>query len=340
MALNTVVVLGLAGWILWPNTSDPDVVQDQPTMSVQNVKQAERPAPTKDQIMAIPGIRFGLSTPQAPWSSAEINKLASTAGAHPTMLQFFVKWTEDFRPDSIPQTYKQGALPIISWEPWAGVKEGRSQPNYSLAKIASGQFDAYITKFATAVRDQKWPVGIRFAHEMNGNWYPWSEQQSPNHLGDYVKAWRHVHDVFQKVGATNVIWIWSPNITRPVPKISLEKLYPGDAYVDWIGMVGYADEESTASVVFQPTMTTVRKFTKKPFIITETSAQSGPHQLKWIGDLFHWLPQHPDVVGFIWFEFSKQDGGTSDWRYAANPSVAKAFHSGIASVTLAAPPPH
>jgi beta-mannanase len=342
MAVNGVVVLALAVWILKPSASDPDKTQTAPgsAVSLQNKKQAERPAPTKEQILAIPGVRFGLSAPQAPWSSDEINKMATAAGAHPTVLQFFVKWTEDFRPDSVPQTYKQGALPIISWEPWAGPKAGTDQPTYALSKITSGQFDAYITKFATAVRDQKWPIGIRFAHEMNGDWYPWSEKRSGNHPGDYVKAWQHVHDVFQTVGAANVIWIWSPNVLRPVPGVKLRPLYPGDNYVDWVGMVGYAVEESTASAVFQPTMTAMREFTKKPLIITETGVQAGPHRLSWIADFFHWLPQHSDVVGFVWFEFSKEQGGSADWRFTVNAPTAQAFKQAMGAAKLAAAPPH
>jgi beta-mannanase len=344
MTVNAIVVVGLMGWILMPNTKDPDTTQVTTTTNAntlaENRTQAERPTPTKDQVLSIPGIRFGLSTPQAPWSSVEINTAAGAAGAHPTMVQFFVKWTQDFRPDSVPQTYKQGALPIISWEPWAGVKVGVDQPTYSLSQIAAGQFDAYITKFATAVRDQKWPIAIRFAHEMNGDWYPWSEKRSGNHPGEYVKAWKHVHDVFQQVNATNVIWIWSPNVVRPVPNVKLDDLYPGDDYVDWVGMVGYAVEESTASAVFDPTITVVRKFTKKPLIITETAVESGPHQLQWIADFFHWLSEHPDVVGFVWFNFSKEQGGNSDWRFTTHPLIAKAVSKGLASVQLAAPPPH
>jgi beta-mannanase len=341
MAVNGLIVVALAVWILKPSAAEPHQGQiSQSVVSLQNKRQAERPVPTKEQIFAIQGTRFGLSTPQSPWSSEEIDKISGAAGAHPTLVQFFVKWNEDFRPESVPQTYKQGALPVVSWEPWAGVKSGPNQPAYALAKIISGQFDPYITKFATAVRDQKWPIAIRFAHEMNGNWYPWSEQTSGNHSGEYVKAWRHVHDLFQQAGANNVIWIWSPNIVRPVPSIALDKLYPGDEYVDWVGMVGYAVEESTASAVYQPTMTLVRKFTQKPFLLTETGVQAGPHRLAWIADFFRWLSQHPDVVGFIWFEFSKEQGGTADWRFSANPSVAKAFHDGMAGVKLAPAPPH
>ena len=342
MAVNTIIVVGLAAWIFSPSTKDPDTTQTAvgPDISTTNRRQAERPAPTKEQVLAIPGIRFGLSTPQAPWSSAEINTASEAVGAHPTVVQFFVKWKQDFRPDSVPQTYKQGALPLISWEPWAGIKAGVDQPDYALSKIASGQYDDYITRFATAVRDQKWPIAIRFAHEMNGNWYPWAEKRSGNRAGEYVQMWRHVHDIFQQVKATNVIWIWSPNILRPVPSVKLQPLYPGDDYVDWIGLVGYAVEEKTAAAVFEPTINAVRGFTAKPVIITETAVQAGPYQITWIADFFRWMAARPDVVGFIWFNFSTEQGGTSDWRFTDHPRIAEAVGKGLASLKLAAPPPH
>src|SRR3954454_3913271 len=148
IAAHTVIIIALAGWILVPNTKDPDTVQAAPpAVAAENKRQAERQPPTKDQVMQIPGVRFGISTPQAPWSSAELNTAASAVGTHPTVVEYFVKWTQDFRADSVPQTYRQGAVPVISWEPWAGLSSGVSQPPFALSRITKGQYDAYITKF-------------------------------------------------------------------------------------------------------------------------------------------------------------------------------------------------
>ena len=47
---------------------------------------------------------------------------------------------------------------------------------------------------------------------MNGSWFPWSEGVNGNRAGEYVAAWRHVHDIFTAVGATNVTWVWCPNV--------------------------------------------------------------------------------------------------------------------------------
>jgi hypothetical protein len=298
---------------------------------------AEPPIPDRKVFLKPAGPYFGLNTPQAPWSSSELDSVSKRAGARPTLIEFFIKWNEDFRADAVAMCYRQRALPLLSWEPWAGVKAGQNQPAYALRRIIRGQFDPYITKFATAVRDQRWPVAIRLAHEMNGNWYPWSEKRSGNRKGEFVQAWRHVHDIFTKVGATNVIWVWSPNILRPVPSVNLRQLYPGDAYTDWVGLVGYAVGERTAAQVFDPTMKAIRKFTRKPVLITETGASPGPQKAAWTADLFRWLRQHRDVVGFVWFQTAPASGATGDWRFTTDAATEKAFQNGIKQSTLAPP---
>src|SRR5206468_3672998 len=101
--------------------------------------------------------------------------------------------------------------------------------------IASGAWDAYITRWAQAARTWGKPMRLRFAHEMNGNWYPWAEGVNGNVAGDYVKAWKHVRAIFWSVGATNVTWVWSPNIVYP-GSTPLAGLYPGDTYVGEVGV--------------------------------------------------------------------------------------------------------
>lgn len=295
------------------------------------------PVPSRDAFLRPRSPYFGLTTPQSPWSRSEIDSVSRRAGARPTVLQFFVKWDQEFRPDAVAMCYRQHALPLLSWEPWTGPADGLSQPAFALRKISAGAYDSYLRRFATGIRDQRWPVAIRFAHEMNGNWYPWSESRSGNHPGDFVQAWRHVHDVFARVGARNVIWVWSPNIIRPVPNVSLRALYPGDNYVDWVGMVGYGAGERTAGEVFDPTIAVLRTFTRKPLLITETGAEPGPTKAAWTASFFPWLRRHHDVIGFTWFELSPSTGANADWRFTADPRTEKAFHAGIVQSTLAPP---
>jgi beta-mannanase len=108
--------------------------------------------------------------------------------------------------------------------------------------IARGDYDFYIVPWAKAAAAYKRPLFIRFAHEMNDPYrYPWGPQNG-NRPDDFVAAWKHVHFIFEKMGATNVLWVWSPHISMPW----FEYYYPGPEYVDWVG-VGVLNYGTVAS---------------------------------------------------------------------------------------------
>src|SRR6202043_2290562 len=109
----------------------------------------------------------------------------------------------------------RGSIPMINWNSW-NLSASMDDPNYALARIANGAYDSYIRTWAQAARDWGHPFFLRFDHEMNGSWYTWSEQRSGNHPGDYVRAWRHVVDLFRSVGAGNATWVWCPNIASNI----------------------------------------------------------------------------------------------------------------------------
>ncbi|HEV2343568.1 MAG TPA: glycosyl hydrolase [Actinocrinis sp.] len=290
--------------------------------------------PTAQQVMALPGKYYGLSAPGVPWSQSTVDKYTLLAGGvAPNMAEYFLNWQQDFDPATAMDAYSRAELPLLSWEPWAGgnadLAKATGQPQYSLGTIVDGAHDAYITKFAEAVRDNRWPIAIRFAHEMNGNWYSWSERVNHNSQGQFVEAWRHVHDIFARVGAANVIWVWSPNVIRHFEDISLAELYPGDAYVDWVGVTAYEVTEQTTAQLLDPTMNEIRQFTRKPMLITETGGQPNRYKASWTAEMLSWLPKQPDVVGFVWFEYDGVTGGRTDWTFEGDPQTLQSFKSGI-----------
>jgi hypothetical protein len=292
------------------------------------------PAPllTKYAYLHPDGDYFGVSTYHAPDPDAT-DAVTAAAGRHPTILEYFQNWDQDFDPADVESSYAQGALPLLTWQPDGGSTEA-DQPDYSLRRIASGDFDAYVIEFATAVKDQRRPVILRFAHEMNGTWYPWSEATNGNKPGDYVKAWRHVHDLFSAVGATNVIWLWSPNVIRGTPDADLSEFYPGNQYVDWMGVDAYGFGEKTAAEVLDPTTTILYRISHKPLLIAETGSAPGPQQAGWTADLFRWINRNPRTIGFVWFQHSKDQGGHYDYRFDVSPTTRTAFQQGLASLHL------
>lgn len=329
--LLTVLLTSCAGGGIPQSTARPS---SPPATSkgVLSGGQAQVPVPSRTAFMHPQSDYFGVSTLSTPLKS-ETDAVAAAAGEHPTLLEYFVKWNQYFDPSTVQQCYQQGALPVLTWEPSNG-SSSVNQPQFALAKIADGSFDNYLVQFATAVRNEKWPVVIRFAQEMNGAWSPWAAGNSGNKPSDYVLAWRHIHNVFSVVGATNVIWLWSPNVLRGTNGADLAPLYPGDAYVDWVGIDAYGFGEKTASQILDPTVAAIAKLTQKPILIAETGSKPGPQQPGWTTDLFSWLRRNPEAIGFIWFQHSVAEGGRFDYRFTTDPKTLAAFRAGLASIRL------
>lgn len=99
---------------------------------------------------------------------------------------------------------------MITWGSWDYCC-GTNQPKFSLKVIAGGRYDNYLNQWSKAAAAWGHPLFLRFDPEMNGAWEEWSELVNGNRPGDFVKMWRHVHDIFVKNGATNT------HLARPTP---------------------------------------------------------------------------------------------------------------------------
>jgi hypothetical protein len=232
---------------------------------------------------------------------------------------------------------ENGQIPWVSWS--SSSTDGGS--GYTDAEIASGSQDAYITQWAQAAKAWGHPLFLRFDWEMNGNWFPWSPGVDGNTAADYVAMWRHVHDIFTSVGATNVNWVWCPNIDPDNSLTSLASLYPGDAYVDWTCLDGYNGDDPWTSFqnLFQSTYNQITGSIapSKPMIIGEVgSTETGGSKAKWITNMFSDLPtDFPDIHGLLWYDVtSPGPGGYSDWPIESSSSSIAAFTSGISSSTF------
>jgi len=228
----------------------------------------------------------------------------------------------------------RGATSIITWEPW-GWGSGVNQPAFASDRITAGDFDAYLASWGTALAAWGKPVTLRYAHEANGNWYPWADAANGNSPGDYVAAWRHVHDVVTGAGASNVSWLWSPNVpyTGSTP---LTGLYPGAGYVDAVGLDGYNWGTSASwstwtspSALFGPGLVQLRTIAPGiPILIAETaSAEAGGSKADWNTALVGYLAAQPDVTGFVWFHHNKE----TDWRIDSSTESAAALRVALAA---------
>jgi len=264
---------------------------------------------------------LGVQAPGAPDSLGQVRSFAASAGIRPNLIGEYMSWNDPLDTRAVMNAWSYGALYYMVWEPY----------DTSVAAIADGRSDGYITRFAREVRALNLPVAISFGHEMNGNWYPWGTTGTT--AAQFVAAWRLIHRLFAAAGASNVVWVWNPNVISAEPQLQLSAYYPGNAYVDWVGITGYftnAGPETFGSL-YGATMQEIRGFTDKPFIIAETSVQTGAGAAAAAQSLVSGVRQQSDVLGFVWFDYDKAG---VDWRLESRPAVRAAIAAGLAGLRL------
>jgi len=242
---------------------------------------------------------------------------------------WYVHWFEPFPSAEADLVWNNGSLPLITWEPWISWEAVR--PLTTLEAIVSGSFESYVRSFLQAAKDWGKPLFLRFAHEMNGDWYPWDgfhNGSSETGTQNYKRAWIYIYDVREEIKAENVNLVWCPNNTSlpDEPWNIPEAYYPGDQYVDWVGIDGYNwgySQWQSFDQVFGSAYQRLISLTSKPMMIGEfaCATQEGD-KAGWVVDAFTKIKSnYPRIKIFNWFNINKE----RDWRVESSPDVINAF---------------
>jgi mannan endo-1,4-beta-mannosidase len=266
-----------------------------------------RPTPSADPSQMISYL--GLYERGTPPSYAGTTAFTTATGVKPDVLMSYSSWLEPFQTSFATTAAEQGAVPLMQINP-SGI---------SIAAIASGRYDGYLSSYAQAVRAYGHRVIVSFGHEMNGHWYSWGyTHTSPT---DFVTGWRHIVTLFRDLGVQNVTWLWTVNIIDRAGGIPPPApWWPGSSYVTWVGIDGYYSSPSSTFVsLFGPTITAVRELTSAPVLVAETAAPLDGGQPVKIADLFNGVRLY-GLLGFVWFE-------VGSWRISSAAAIA-AFRQG------------
>jgi hypothetical protein len=315
---------------------------------------APAPSPAPSSIYWGAWIGNHITGTEAPWDMNAVNTLEQKVGKKLSIVNFSAPFANcggssctyyNFPLNEFNSIRSHGSIPFYSWGSQSiPVSSTLSQPNFQLSDVIEGRHDAYIRKFATAAAAWGKPFFLRFNWEMNGGWFAWAEGVNGNKTGEFVAAWRHVHNIFTEVGATNATWVWCPNVDPEGHFQKLAGLYPGDAYVDWTGLDGYnwgtnparPDKWRSFDSLYASTYKLITETIapSKPMIISEVgSTEYGGSKAAWITDMLAKLPtNYPKVKGLLWFE--KYDDGM-DWPLVTSSAATGAFASGIGSSAYA-----
>jgi hypothetical protein len=279
-------------------------------------------------------VLFGAYVPPAPEAgTAPLTELEQALGRPVQIVlwyQHWAGWGPEFEPAWADTASDGGRIPLLTWEPWA--PGSPQQPQFALARIAAGDFDAYIERFARALASWGKPLYLRPMHEMNGNWYPWGGTVNGNSPADYVRAWRRLHTIFARAGARNVRFVFAPlaQDVPATPENGFERYYPGARYVDVLALDGYNWGTSVPGfggwrsfdAVFASAYSRLARLGRQPIWITEVAADAtGGDKAAWVQDMFAATSRYPRLRALVWFHTNKE----RDWRATSSPEVAAAF---------------
>lgn len=205
------------------------------------------------------------------------------------------------------------------------------------AQIAAGRYDSSLSQQARGVASLKVPVFVTFEQEAN-------QKQKMAVLGsaeDFKAAWRHVHGLYVKAGATNVAWVWVMTGSQD-NLAAASTMWPGNDVVDWVSWNVYNQSgcaggaiDASKYVSFQDKMLIFYHWLqrdgpaagidiKKPIMISETGSAQYPNDPQRSADWYAQIPKtlqsYPQIKAVaLW---ASRDGGC-DYRFQDNAVITR-----------------
>lgn len=259
------------------------------------------------------------------------------------IISLYLAWNKNaessFPKSLLDSVYRQQSIPMITWEPWMNsFPQDYISGKHVFELIEEGYFDSYIENFAEKLKNLQRPVFLRFAHEFDNPFYPWYESGNDAPV-KFKKAWIHTYEVFKNIGATNVIWIWNPWKSN-----NIAAFYPGEEYVDWIGVnvlnYGKLNQDGKwhdFEELYKPFHDELKNLPSTPVIISEFgSLKEELKQDEWLNKAFISIKnEFKEIISIIYFN-SKVDNNwpeeiqmnkNLDWTIAKNQLIKNSFTS-------------
>jgi hypothetical protein len=158
---------------------------------------------------------------------------------------------------AVEQIRANGQMMLLTLEPMGGLA--------SVTPEAAAALAADLAQF----NEDGVPVIVRFAHEMNGSWYAWSQQPEL-----YVKAFRTIAEAVH-AKAPGSAMMWAPNYGGGYP-------FAGGQYEAKAGSADFAALDTDGNGVLNMTDDAYAPY------------YPGDDAVDWVGmSLYHWGAEHP-----------------------------------------------
>ena len=265
---------------------------------------------------------IGAYVPSGVWNDlGPLRALEAEIGREFDIAHWYTSWDHAYDPVPVDDVLAHGRIPLISWQPH----------HQTVQDIAAGHHDDYVRTWARAAATANGTIYLRPFPEMNGNWTPWNGDPTALRA-----AWRHIHHLFQQEGATNVRWVFSPNVTDE-PRTTtnqLENYYPGHDVVDILALDGYNWGDTRPHIgwrdfdtIFHTAYDRITRLGHQPVWIAEiASSDVGGDKSAWVEQMFA-TRSYDRIEAIVWFDEDKE----ADWRIGSDPAVLAAFREALAA---------
>jgi hypothetical protein len=283
-----------------------------------------------------------------PWDSETYNKFESNAGKKQTVMQFgigsslisgynFSQWKAP-----LEQVRQRGEIADV--EAFTG--------NVALRNIKpGGTYEPHLKQWFKDAAAYGHPFYLALDPEMNGGWQPYSTlsggsaNSNNNTPAAFVTMWKYMHDLANQAGASNITWVWAPNVDPSNAFVPYSQLYPGDGYVDWTGLRGwnkYPGGDSADYLFGSSYAKLLQLAPNKPISLNTvgTTENGNINKVNWLNDFFTNLPnKYPKIKNFIWFNWrfdGSKNGSFTDkndclCEIESSSTALQAWKSGLSS---------
>lgn len=277
----------------------------------------------KEDLTSSCGVLWGITT-QEP-TLAALSSAEQFAARTYDLVYRFHDLDDQIPTDEERQIVKSGRALHLSID----VRDNGNRDGLSWRQVADGDHDSTLRAQAEGVASLQSPVFVTFEHEM--------DQPNKTSLGtaaDFIAAWRHVHEVYQRAGADNAVWVWVAMGTEPaLPRAG--SMWPGNDVVDWISWDVYNASGCRVGAVtpdryisFEDSMlifyTWLQKQgkglgidTTKPIMLSEVGSVVYPDDPEttaaWYAAIPHTLRDYPQIKAVGLWDHS--GNGACDYRF-------------------------
>ncbi len=336
------------------------------------------------------GVHLGLPD-DVPITDEVISDFEKLAGKKLALVYFDNPWGKDGKLDlrfptaTVQTVWNHGAVPFVRLMPWTARIEDRADSVVSLKKfVDTTQYDSAVKDWLLAAKATKIPILVQFGVEVNGKWFPWNgywngrgtktwrDPSWPDGPEAYRLSYQKLIDMARDNGVWNITWAFHVS-HWPIPSESsaswnqMKYYYPGDSYIDWIGLSCYGEMQPFGSPTeWHPlseilgegnpqlsggrspykAVVALSASTTKPLALFETAVVEDPKagdKAAWIGETYQSImsPQFARLRSVNWWNERWDNDppmGPSDMRINSSAASQAGYRTAVSPSTIVSTP--